>query len=442
MFTRRSFLSLAVAAAQNRQHNIVLFLVDDLGAHDLKTHGAPNLEAFAKTAVTFTQAYSAAPVCSPTRASILTGKHPARLGITTWHESAMDPQTPQGRKMRPADAIGNLPLSEYTLAEALRDQGYATGHVGKWHLGTAEYAPETQGFDFNIGGTHWGAPATYFHPFKAQVRKEYRYVPGLPWTKPGDYLTDALTNAAIDAIRHWKTQSKPYFLNLWHHTPHTPTEGKPQDGGNTYKAMIRNLDAEFGRLLKEIDPQNTIVVFASDNGGYLPVTTNAPLRSGKGSLYEGGIRIPLMIRWPGITKPGTTCDTPVVTTDLFPTLSNTNAVDGINLKPLLSGNTIPARDLHFHYPHYYHAPQTTPVGAIRSGNLKLIEFFEENNRCELYDLAADPSEQQDLAQKQPEKAKELQQKLHAWRKQVGARMPTPLLAANPPLARPYKPHHV
>lgn len=206
--------------------------------------------------------------------------------------------------------------------------------------------------------------------------------------------------------------------------------------------MIRNLDAEFGRLLKEIDVSNTVVVFASDNGGYLPVTTNAPLRSGKGSLYEGGIRIPLMIRWPGVSKPGTTCSTPVVTTDLFATLSSTKAVDGVDLKPLLSGSTIPARDLYFHYPHYYHAPQTTPLSAIRSGNFKLIEFLEEKNRCELYDLAKDPSEAHDLAQKQPEKAKELQQKLHAWRKDVGAKMPTPLLAADPTFARPHKAYDV
>ncbi|MBS1833134.1 MAG: sulfatase-like hydrolase/transferase, partial [Acidobacteria bacterium] len=261
--------------------------------------------------------------------------------------------------------------------------------------------------------------------------------------KPGDYLTDALTNAAIEAIRFWKqTPSKPYFLNLWHHTPHTPIEGKPQDGGNTYKAMIRNLNAEFGRLLREIEPQNTIVVFASDNGGYLPVTSNAPLRSGKGSLYEGGIRIPLMIRWPGVSKANTTCNTPVITTDLFATLANANAMDGVNLKPLLAGGTIPARDLHFHYPHYYHAPQTTPVSAIRSGNFKLIEFLEEGSRCELYDLATDPSEKQDLSAQHPQKAKELQEKLHAWRKQVGAKMPTPLLAANPALARPHEPHDV
>lgn len=462
-FSRRAFLgsvctSAAVAPlpAAETPLNIVFVLADDLGWSDLGVYGAdlnetPNLDRFAQTAMRFTHAYAASPVCSPTRASILTGKHPARLGMTVWHEDAVNP--PKDRRLLPARSEANLPLSERTLADVLHEGGYATGHVGKWHLGTSEYYPEAQGFDFNTGGTHWGAPATYHYPFRGQVRAEYRYVPGLPWAKPGDYLTDQLAGQARRAIDFWG--NKPFFLNLWHHAPHTPIQGKEEDvryfraklrPGNkqqqpAYAAMIRNLDENFGRLLDHIEKAGiagrTVVIFASDNGGYIgpfegkPIANNAPLRSGKGSLYEGGVRIPMLIRWPGVSKAGV-CDSPVMSMDLFRTildaagLPSESGLDGYSLKPLLEDAraTLPREDLFFHYPHYYHAPKTTPVSSVLSGDWKLIEFFEED-RYELYNLAKDPSETRDVFDSYPAKLAELKAKLKAWQTSVGARLPSP-----------------
>lgn len=462
--SRRNFIqalsgtaSLALTA-KDRPLNIVLVLADDLGWSDVgvygsKFHETPHLDRFAKSAVRFTHAYSASPVCSPTRASILTGKNPARVGMTIWHEGAVDP--PKNRPLLPASSKPNLPTTEQTLPKLLRERGYSTGHIGKWHLGTADFSPEVHGFDFNIGGTHWGAPNRYHHPFRGMTRTEYRYVPGLPWSKPGDYLPDKLTDEALTAITNWK--DKPFFLNLWHHSPHTPIEGKPKDveyfraklnqGDQSqhqqpaYAAMIRNLDENFGRLMDHLEQagiaDQTLVIFASDNGGYIadfegkPITSNAPLRSGKGSLYEGGIRIPLLIRWPGHTKAGI-CHTPVTTMDLFQTILDAtggiapSGMDGISLRPALKNTAagLNRSDLFFHYPHYYHAPPTTPVSAVLSNKWKLIQFFEED-RFELFNLEEDPGEKKDLARSDPQKTTEMIAKLKEWQKSVGAQLPAP-----------------
>jgi arylsulfatase A-like enzyme len=448
-------------AQEPNRPNIVIILADDLGAVDLGCYGAdlhemPRLDGLAKESVLFRQAYASAPVCSPTRAALMTGKHPARLGITIWSEGSL--QSPQNRRLLQGQSRHDLPHGETTLAERLHAAGYATGLIGKWHLGDADHGPETQGFDVNIGGTRWGAPQSFFWPFRGSGRfgQEYRYVPGLPLGKPGDYLTDKLTDAAIQFIDG--CSDRPFFLYLAHHAPHTPIEAPPalvedfqaklrpemkhQNAG--YAAMVKNLDSNVGRVLDHLEArglaQNTIVVFTSDNGGYIgvdrrsaftaPCTSNYPLRSGKGSLYEGGIRVPLMFRWPGAAageRPQS-----VATCDLFFTLLAAaglmppadQPVDGIDLSPLIRDSHVQlTRDtLYWHYPHYYET--TTPVSAVRAGDWKLLEYFEDGRR-ELFNLKDDPQESHDLAETQPERVAELSKQLANWRKGVGAKLPQP-----------------
>ena len=468
--SRRSFLRYAAAAggalaagrgAPRPPMNVVLILADDLGWADLGCYGAdlhqtPHIDGLARQSVRFTDAYAAAPVCSPTRASIMTGKCPARLHMTTWLEASANP--PQDRKLVPPVTVTNLPHEEVTIAEALRERGYLTALVGKWHLGTAEYYPETQGFDINIGGTLWGAPQTYFYPYRGQrlYGGEIRYVPHLEGGRPGEYLTDRLTDEALKIID--SAAGRPFFLYLAHHAVHTPIEGKAamvdryaarikpgmhhQNAG--YAAMTESLDESVGRVLARLEQRglagNTVVMFASDNGGYInrfreqpiPVTDNYPLRSGKGALYEGGIRVPLMVRWPGETRAGTVCAEPVISTDLFPTMLEVaglegKAVDGVSLAPLLRGERARLeRDaLFFHFPHYY--PTTSPVSAVRHRDWKVIEFLEDHH-VELYDVARDTGEHDNLATKLPGKAEELRRRLHDWRSSVGAQMPRPNLA--------------
>ncbi len=356
-------------------------------------------------------------------AAIMSGKYPARVNMTIWHErAAAGPE--QGQKLLPPESLANLPHSEFTVAEALKQAGYRTAHIGKWHLGTAAYYPETQGFDINIGGTFWGAPATFYYPFRgAWSDGELRYVPGLEPGKADDYLTDRLTDAALQVIG--EAGDEPFFLNMSYHTVHSPIEGKPElverfkktmkpgqrHQNPQYAAMVQSLDESVGRILAQLEGQGiaerTLVIFTSDNGGVVNrtrstiPTTNAPLRSGKGSLYEGGIRVPWIVHWPGVTKPGSVSQQQISSQDLYPTLLeiagatdqahwNEN-VDGVNLVPLFKD---PAAELdrdalYWHFPHYY--PTTTPVSAVRAGDWKLIEYFE-GDRVELYNLRDDLSE--------------------------------------------------
>lgn len=463
---RRSFLGLAASCAAGRRAawgapaptplNIVFILADDLGWADTGPYGAdlhetPHLDRLAAGAMRFTNAYAAAPVCSPTRASIMTGKHPARLHMTIWHEASERP--PQHRPLIPPVTVGNLPHQEVTLAEALKARGYTTAHVGKWHLGVASHYPETQGFDVNIGGTFWGAPATYFYPYRGKLPSgEFRYVPDLEWGEPGEYLPDRLTGEALRIID--KSAARPFFLNLWHHTVHTPIEGQAEPAARyagriqpgmhhrnaAYAAMVRSLDDSVGRILARLEQSGladrTVVVFTSDNGGYIgkfkgeTVTSNHPLRSGKGSLYEGGIRVPLLIRWPGVTRPGSVSDEPITSCDFYRTLLEMagadapQAPDGVSIVPLLRDPAASLnRDaLYFHYPHYYET--TSPVSAIRAREWKLLEYYE-NGRLELYDLSRDPGEARNLAAEMPKKAAELQGRLRAWLDSVAAQKPQP-----------------
>ena len=447
----------AVAAAPP---NIVFMLADDLGWSDLGCYGAdlhetPRLDRLARQGVRFTQAY-AMPVCSPTRAGLLTGRHPARLHYTTWREAAVErsERVAQGNwRLIPPPTVADLPASETTIATRLHRAGYLTFHVGKWHLGDANHSPETHGFDVNIGGTHWGAPESYFWPFRGTNRfREFRYVPGLGPGHPGQHLTDRLTDEAIKLIDF--AGDRPFFLNLWFHNPHTPVEPKPELAARfraklqpgfkhqnaDYAALLATLDENVGRVLDHLDQRGlagrTVVIFASDNGGYLGeykgqrVSNNAPLRSGKGSVYEGGIRVPLMIRWPGHAPAGRVCDEPVSCVDLAPSLAEfaglpaDEPTDGLSLAPLLRdpAGTLPRDALYFHYPHYY--ATTTPAGAVRSEGWKLIEYFEDS-RLELYNLRADPGEAANLAAQEPDRTRALHARLREWRSRVGAQLPSP-----------------
>jgi arylsulfatase A-like enzyme len=455
--------SVAAEEVKTPPPNVVMIVADDLGWSDLGCYGAdlhetPHLDRFANSAVRFTDAYAAS-VCSPTRACLFTGKHYARLHMTIWREASQNP--PQDRKLIPPVAVADLPHDEVTLAEAFRSAGYLTALVGKWHLGGATHYPETQGFDINIGGTLWGAPETYFFPYRGEGRfgKEFRYVPHLDGGRAGEYLTDRLTDEALKVID--RARDRPFFLCLTHHAPHTPLEARPElidryqkklapglhHRNAKYSAMVHSLDESVGRIVERLESrglvERTVVVFVSDNGGHVgkfegqPATDNYPLRSGKGSLYEGGVRVPLIIRWPCITPAGgAVCREPVFMADLYPTLieiariggdkMHNAKLDGLSLAPLLRqpDASLEREALYFHYPHYY--PTTTPAGAIRAGDWKLIEYFEDN-RVELYKLRDDLSEANDLAARQPEMAQDLRVRLANWRKSVGAAMPT----ANP-----------
>ena len=339
----------------------------------------------------------------------------------------------------------------------LQKAGYLTALVGKWHLGDAEHYPEAHGFDINIGGTHWGAPQIYFYPYRGRGRfgSEFRYVPHLEFGQPGEYLTDRLTDEALKIID--RAGDQPWFLYLAHHAPHTPIEAKKPDvdyfskklqpslhhQNPAYAAMVKSLDESVGRVLARLEQRGlsrrTLVIFTSDNGGFinkprgqnLAVTDNFPLRSGKGSLYEGGLRVPLIVKWPGITSSNSVCSEPVVLTDLFHPLMTVaklppgdNApADGVDLSSLLKnpGANLQRDALFFHYPHYYQT--TTPVSAVRAGPWKLLEYHEDR-RVELFNLKEDPGEKTDLAKGMPDKAAEMLKRLQDWRESVGARMPT------------------
>ncbi|MBI1322563.1 sulfatase-like hydrolase/transferase [bacterium] len=448
--------------------NILLIVADDLGARDLGCYGSdlhesPVLDDLAKNAIKFERAYAPSPVCTPTRASLMTGQHPARLGITIWSEGASKPD--RSRPLLPGDSLDHLPQKYVTLAEKLGSAGYRTAVVGKWHLGDGDMAAETQGFEVAIGGTRWGAPPTFFWPYKndTRFRDEFRYVPGLPFGRRGDYLTDALTSAAMRVIDD--AGDDPFFLYLAHYAPHTPIEApedlvrkyesKIQDHlrhrNPTYAAMIENLDANVGRVIDHLKRngkyENTLIVFTSDNGGFLGdpkgrngvVTTNAPLRSGKGSAYEGGIRVPLIMKLPAgsVSEPDAIrariIEERVLLTDLHFVILDLAGLDPLPAGTIADGidwagnltNTEkpwPNRPLYFHYPHYYET--TTPVSAMIDGDHKLLHYTEDGH-TEVYDLSSDPGEMKDISAADPHRTARVLAMLNHWKSEVGAKEPTP-----------------
>jgi arylsulfatase A-like enzyme len=332
----------------------------------------------------------------------------------------------------------HLPLEVPNLAKTLKSAGYATASIGKWHLGEAAFWPEKQGFDLNIAGCDKGAPPTYFSPYK---------IPTLTEGPPGEFLSDRLTSEAIKFIE--QNQDHPFFVYLPHYAVHHPVMAKPEVLAKykskvdpkaphkrpEYAGLIESVDDSVGRLLAKLDElklsENTIVIFTSDNGGLASITTNLSLRGGKGTAYEGGVRVPLIIKWPGVTKPGSVCHAPVIGVDFYPTLLAMAGVpvppgvlDGENIEPLLRQSGSMKRDaIYWHYPHY-HICGATPYGAIREGDFRLVEFYEDNH-VELYNLKEDIGETKDLAATLPERTAALRQKLHDWRQRVDAQMPTP-----------------
>ncbi len=408
-----------------KRPNIVFILADDLGVNDLGCYGrtehlTPTLDRLAKAGARFTSAYAACPVCSPTRAAILTGKHPARLHLTTFLPGRGD--APSQKLLHPK-IRQQLPLEEITLAEALKGAGYATACLGKWHLGGLAFSADKQGFEFVYAG-------------KANT------TPTADEGGKGEY---DLTRKAEEFIA--ANRDRPFFLYLCHNTPHIPLDAKKEliemykaSFNPTYAAMIHTMDDSVGRVVKTLDDlhltDRTIVVFTSDNGGLHvpeqaddPPTHNTPYRAGKGFLYEGGIRVPLIVRWPGVIAPGKVVDTPVISTDWTPTfleatgVKPTSELDGVSLTELLQGRALPSRSLYWHMPHYTNQG-SRPAGAVREGDWKLIEHYEDG-RVELFHLATDPGEASDRAGTEPKIAADLQAKLAAWRKTVGAQENTP-----------------
>ena len=434
--------------------NIVFILIDDMGWADggcfgSKFYVTPRIDGLAASGMRFTQAYAACAVCSPSRAALMTGKYPARLHITDWIPGE---GAPKNSRFKLPDWQKHLPLEETTLATALKRLGYATAHIGKWHLGGGEYLPQHQGFDTNIAGGSIGNPATYFWPYGAATHPDR--VPGLAERggHKGEYLTDQLTDEALQFMENNKDH--PFYLNFCHYAVHEPLEGKPElielaserpgsegQSNTVYAAMLRSVDESVGRILQKLDElhiaDHTVIVFTSDNGGAVhfghpPATCNTPLRKGKGYAYEGGLRVPLIIRAPGVTRAGSVCETPVITMDFFPTLlelagaepsASRTAEDGLSLLPLLRGGSEwPRHELFWHYPHYWNGGKVSPYSVARVDDWKLIRFYE-TGREELYDLKADISEKHDLAAARPEKRRELSARLDGWLKAVGAQMP-------------------
>ncbi|MCE9611942.1 MAG: sulfatase-like hydrolase/transferase [Chthoniobacter sp.] len=412
--------------AQTAKPNIVLILADDLGVNDLscygrKDHATPNLDKLAAQGMRFSCAY-AQPVCSPSRAALLTGKSPARLHLTTFLPGRGD--APAQRLLQPV-IEGQLPLEEITIAELLRDAGYATGCIGKWHLGGAGFGPKEQGFDTVVAGQ--------------AVTK--------PTAEEGSKGEVGLTVAAeqfIDA-----NKERPFFLYLAHHSPHIPFAARPEDAAQhesafspAYADVIARLDAAVGRVMARIDAlglaERTIFIFASDNGGLhvlefpgTPATHNTPFRAGKGFLYEGGLRVPLIVRWPGKVAPGVN-DTPMVLTDLMPTMLEwtgldpakvVGPLDGVSLMRMFMGIAPPPRALFWHFPHYTNQGGR-PGGAVREGDWKLVENYEDES-VELFDLAKDPGETTNLAAQETARADGLRKKLREWRQRVGGQACAP-----------------
>jgi len=489
--------------------NIVFFLVDDLGWSDVGCFGSafyetPNIDRLADEGVRFTDAYAACHVCSPTRASILTGKYPARLGLSDWIPGRRDFAF---QRLKNAPNLQQLPLDEVTLAEALGQNGYSTGHFGKWHLGENEYGPLHQGFAVH-------APQNWYKGWPRAGYKAPFQFDGLP-DKPGDYLTDRLTDEAIRFID--ANQDTPFFLYLSHFAVHDPIQGRPDlvakyreklagnrqtatpafilegnpDDSNPFTrhelndlidrpsfaqfgvlpdrtvkikqrqdnvefaAMVESVDESLGRItqrLKELSlEEKTIVIFFADNGGMAGMnvgnpqrtiswqaldvaysTANLPLRGAKGWLYEGGIRVPCIVKWPGQTQTGLVSHEPIISNDFYPSIlemaglppRTSQTVDGISLVPALRGHSLDRDAIYWHFPHYSNHGMQSPGGAIREGDYKLIEYFE-NNTVQLFDLKNDVGEKNNLAAAFPERAATLRRKLQDWRNEIGARMMEP-----------------
>ena len=439
--------------------NVVLFVIDDLGWRDLACmgsdfHETPRIDALASAGMTFTDAYANAPNCAPSRACLISGLYGPRHGVYTVGTSERG--RARLRRLVPSPNTTELAARFVTIAEALEPAGYATAIMGKWHLGPD---PTRQGFDVNVGGSRAGSPpGGYFAPYKN---------PAMEDGPDGEYLTDRLAEEAVRFIND--REGEPFFLYLPHYAVHTPLQAPEEVAASyrekppgalhdhpTYAAMIDRMDAAVGRVLDALDRRGlsgrTAVIFTSDNGGYAPATSMEPLRGSKGMLYEGGVRVPLIVRWPGVVEPGSTSEEPVIGLDLFPTILEIAGVptpdgaepDGRSLVPLLNrdADSLDREALYWHFPAYLQGNRdadgpwrTTPAGAIRMGDWKLLEFFEDG-RIELYNLADDLGESDDLASERTEIAEDLHRRLRTWRASTGAPVPAEPNPEFDPEARP------
>jgi len=453
------------APAEEDRLNVVFILIDDLGWADTEVYGSefyetPHVNQLAEDGMRFTRAYAAAAICSPTRSSIMSGKHPARLNQTDWIPG-VSPRP--DHRLRTVQDSNHLPLGEVTIAEALNRNGYVTAHMGKWHLGAEGHQPEDQGFDVNVAGTRHGSPPDYFWPYEDG---DYQ-LEGLAETgEEGEYLTTRLGEEAASFIE--KRREEDFFLHLAHYAVHTPLQApdslvqkyrakadtmerpdRPVMGEEhghkwlrvqnhpVFAAMVETMDRTVGTVrdaLREAGiAEETVIVFSSDNGGLAtdrPSTSNVPLRAGKGWMYEGGVRVPLIVYWPGGTAPGSTSDTPVSSTDFYDTIAEmtgtavpeNQGVDGRSLVPLLrQTGSLDRERFYWHYPHY-HGAGNTPSGAIRSGSYKLVQYFA-TEEVELYNLSQDRREQNDLSGQRPALTDSLLKQLQSWRSRVDAQMP-------------------
>lgn len=463
LLTTVLILSLVNKGISQKRPNIIFFLVDDMGWSDISCYGSnyyetPNIDGLQKNGVRFTNAYAGSTLCSPTRASILTGKNPARLHIT--HAIPIKGykriEGGKGTLLMDADYVMNLPLEEITIAEALKEAGYATASIGKWHVSDdTAYFPQYQGFDINIGGNGHGNTENYFYPYNNKWRMAKGY-PYQEWNtiadgKEGEYITDRLAEESVKFIE--QNRNKPFFLYLSHYAVHTPIQSiesikakydkKAPDtvrhhNNSGYAAMIESVDNSMGLLMQTLDRlglrENTIIIFTSDNGGHGKITSNYPFRGNKGNFYEGGIRVPLIINWPGITRTSVS-NVPVVSMDFYPTILQMAGIalkkdqhkDGISLKPLLTREQqkLPRESLYWHFPNYTgtgHPNPSGPLSVIRYKNYKLIESLE-NGSAELYDLKKDSTEKHDLSKIMPALVKDLKKQLAEWRKNTHVQMP-------------------
>jgi arylsulfatase A-like enzyme len=449
----------------SRPPNIVFILVDDLGWTDLGCYGSsfydtPNVDALAASGMRFTDAYAACPVCSPSRASIMTGRYPQRFSATDYFGAPQPETWKRNTELLPAAYGDRLPLEEVTLAEALHDEGYATFFAGKWHLGPEGFWPEDQGFDVNRGGIQRGGPYggdRYFSPYGNERLSD---------GPKGEHLPDRLATETVDFMG--VNRDRPFLAYLSFYSVHTPLmaradlkekyearaaelnvgderwgkEGKRrarlvQDHA-IYGGMVEAMDAAVGKVLTALEElglaENTVVILMSDNGGLSTSeghpTSNLPLRAGKGWLYEGGIREPLIVRWPGVTAPGSTDDTPITSVDFFPTImqitgaqpSGEQEIDGVSFTSLLGGGELERGPIFWHYPHYGNQGGA-PGAAVRDGKWKLIEWYGVE-QLELYDLESDLGEENNVAAENSAVVAHMKGLLQAWHAEVGSRMPT------------------
>ncbi len=463
IFLVLSLLGLVALPAFPQDFNVLIIHVDDLGWADIEPLGSdfyetPHINRLASEGILFTNSYAAAAICSPTRAAMLTGKYPARLGITDWIRAKFQGVTTSGlpgeyevfedKPLKTPKIQGFLPLEEVTIAERMKSYGYETLHVGKWHLGEEGFYPTDQGFDVNIGGNDLGQPPSYFDPYLPAQPRQFYEITTLKPRKEGEFLTDREGDEVVDYIQSKK--EKKFFIHWAPYAVHTPIMGKPdmvekykqKEPGNQrnpeYAALVESVDQNVGKVIEALDElglrEKTLVIFTSDNGGLIwdyenPITNNYPLKSQKGYPYEGGIRVPTIVSWPGKLPMGALSESPIITMDWIPTILDfmgenpvQEGLEGISLKPILENPSQKVdRDLFWHFPHY-RLNDIVPYAIVRSGDYKLIHYFD-GSQDELYNLDFDMEEKVNVISTRKAIADQLQIKLEKWLEETGARLP-------------------